>query len=126
MFPFSYKPGSPKDLARSQRGKGGSKVFKLKPSSRLPAQSVLFSVTQNKLQMIHLIMADLIEHHDDPVEHKLVLTGPDSIPVEIPGSNGSPILRHDLTTNQEEADTNILHQVFSFIYIMIYAANTIL
>ena len=56
-------------------------------------------------------MQDLIDHKDDVVAHKLVVTGLDPIPVELPGiaGNGIIIHRHDLKTDQDEADTILFY-----------------
>ena len=105
-------------MTRWKRDKGASKVFQLKAMSQLPAQSVLFSVTANKVQMIKMIIQDLLDHKDDQVAHKLVITGPDPVPIELPGTtlegdteSGLIIKRHDLRTIHEEADTIIVQQV---------------
>ena len=120
---FRYIAGSTKEATRWKREKGASRVFKLKNPSRLPAQSLLFSVTSNKVQIIDMIIQDLIAHRVDRVAHSLVVTGPDPVPVEIPGplastATGILIDRHDLRTTQEEADTIIVQQV-SITYIFL-------
>jgi hypothetical protein len=104
-----YVDGSTKEETRWARDKGASKVFKMKTTSRLPAAKLLFSVTSNKIQIINYIIADFLVHKDDEARHALILTGPDSVPVELPG--GVIIPRRDLETTQEEADTIIIHQV---------------
>ncbi|MES9879340.1 MAG: hypothetical protein ABW185_00470 [Sedimenticola sp.] len=104
-----YINGSTKDVTRSARDKGATKVFQMKTTSRLPAAKLLFSVTSNKIQVIDYIIADLIDHKDDEVTHSLIVTGPESVPYELPG--GVVIRRADLETTQEEADTIILQQV---------------
>ena len=85
-------------------------MFKLKSTSRLPAQSVLFSVTSNKIQIINMIIADFLDHKHDNVSHSLIVTGPDPVPFELSGA-GLTIYRQDLRTTQEEADTIIIQQV---------------
>lgn len=104
-----YTNASTKDVTRSARDKGATKVFQMKNTSRLPAAKLLFSVTANKIQVIKYIVADLIEHKDDVVTHSLIVTGPDPVPYELPG--GVVIRRRDLVTTQEEADTIIIQQV---------------
>ena len=91
-------------------------MFRLKLTSSLPAQSVLFSVASNKVQIIDMIIQDLTDHKDDKVMHPLIVTGPSPVPLELPGpignaESGVVIRRHDLRTTQEEADTIILQQV---------------
>ena len=63
-----------------------------------------------------MIIQDLVAHKDDPVAHSLIVTGPDPVPLELPGPAGDSdtgyvIQRHDLLTTQEEADTIIVQQV---------------
>ena len=63
-----------------------------------------------------MIISDLKEHKDDPVAHTFVITGSDSVPIELPGPAGDTdtgvlICRHDLRTVQEETDTIIVQQV---------------
>ena len=105
-----YIEGSTKEVTRLARDKGATKVFKMKLTSRLQTAKLLFSVTSNKTQIINYIIADLIAHKDDQVTHSLILTGPESVPYELPGG-GVVTRRTDLETTQEEADTIILHQV---------------
>ena len=116
---FRYITGSTKEVTRWKREKGASRVFRLKETSRLPARSLLFSVTTNKVQVINMIIQNLIEHKDDPVTPTLIVTGPDPVPLELPGPHvnrdtGEVICRHDLRTTQEEADTIIVQQVVSY------------
>lgn len=71
-----------------------------------------------------MIIQDLIDHRHDPVEHSLVVTGPDPTPLELPGPSvdtdaGVVIQRHDLRTTQEEADTIIVQQVHNHHYCVI-------
>ena len=113
---FRYIIGSTKEVTRWRREKGASRVFRLKQTSRLPVQSLLFSVTFNKTQIINIIISDLKEHKDDHVAHTLVIKGPEPVPIELPGPAGDTdtevlIFRHDLRTVQEEADTIIVQQV---------------
>ena len=62
-----------------------------------------------------MIIQDLEDHKDDAVAHTLIITGPDPVPLELPGPDesdtGQVIRHHDLRTTQEEADTIILQQV---------------
>ena len=65
-----------------------------------------------------MIIQDFLDHKDDPVPHRLIITGPDPIPVELPGpaidnDSGRVIYRQDLKTTQEEADTIIVQQVIN-------------
>ena len=94
-------------------------MFRLKSTSCLPARSLLLSVTSNKTQIINMIIQDFLDHKDDPVPHTLIITGPDPIPIELPGpafddDSGLVIYCQDLKTTQEEADTIIVQQVTIF------------
>ena len=104
-----YVDGSTKEETRWGRDKEASKVFKMKLTSRLPAAKLLVSVTSNKIQIINYTIADFLVHMDDKVTHTLTLTGPEPVPVELPG--GVVIPRRVLETTQEEADTILIHQV---------------
>ena len=97
-------------MARCARDKGMTKVFKMTLTSRLPSAKLLFSITANKVQIINFIVKDLVQHKDDDVANKLILTGQESVPYELPGG-GVLTRRDDIETAKEEADTIILHQV---------------
>ena len=59
---------------------------RLTPSTPLPAQSVVLTVTENKQQIIRTICQQLREKgkpHEATMKHSLLVTGPTSIPVEI-------------------------------------------
>lgn len=117
-FTFRYVSGSTKEVTHWKREKGASRVFRLKSTSRLPARSLLFSMTSNKTQIINMIIQDFLDHKDDPVPHRLIITGPDPIPVELPtpaidNDSGQVIYRQDLKTTQEEAETIIVQQVIN-------------
>ena len=65
---------------------------------------------------INYIIADQIAYNDDQVTHSLIPTGPESVPYGLPG--GGVVTRHtDLETPQDEADTIILQQIDSHIWI---------
>ena len=69
----------------------------------------MFTVTKNKAQFIDLICEDLVNHKDEMQQHRLVVTGSLPTPVEL--HKGVSIMRHDMRTNQEEADTILVQQV---------------
>ena len=75
-------------------------------------------MTSNKIQIINYIIADFLVNKDDKVTHTLTLTGPEPVPVELPG--GVVIPRRELETTQEEADTFLIHQVNSVEYYTCY------
>ena len=104
-----YYTFSTKSAARLIRGKGKSKWIQLKASSPLPQKEPLFSVTENKKQLIALIVVAFMNRKDDTVRHSLVITGADPVPTEI--INGLTIRRQDLRTTHEEADLIIVQQV---------------
>ena len=109
LYTFRYKADSRKESTRNGRGKGASRVYSLRNTTRLPPQKVMLTVTINKVQLIDLICEDMAFHKDDFSQHKLVLTGSDPVPVEI--NRGVIIKRQDMKTTQEEADTMIVQQV---------------
>ena len=109
FFIFSYVEGSTKESSRQCRDKGASRIYTLRNAAHLPPQKVILTVTSNKAQLISLICEDLISHKEDIVQHKLVVTGSDPVPVEI--NNGVVIRRQDMTTTQEEGDTIVVQQV---------------
>ena len=89
-----------------------SRRHRLTPSTPLPAQSVVLTVTENKHQIIGTICEQLREKgktHEATMKHSLLVTGSSSIPVEI--FKGVAIERRDLETTHEEADVIIPRQV---------------
>ena len=75
-----------------------------------------------------MIIADLIGHKDDIVEHSVIVTGPDPVPLELPGPTGDTMIgkiiqRDDLFTTQEEADTIIVQQVHFYVHLIEYFMN---
>ena len=80
-----YMEYSIKDNTRNTRQKGASRQHRLTLTMPLPPQKVLLTVTQNKIQLIDLIVAALQKEKDQfkLCGHKLVVTGRDPIPVEI-------------------------------------------
>ena len=106
-----YFDHSIKGLTRKCRNKGGSRVYQLTPTTPLQPRDVILTVTENKVQLINLIVENIRKNPDIfNTAHKLVATGPDPIPFEI--GNSTVLLRPDLKTNQEEADTILVHQVY--------------
>ena len=79
----------------------------------LPPQKVLLTVTQNKIQLIDLIVAALQKEKDHfkLCIHKLVVTGREPVTVEI--NKGLVIRRCDLKTVQEEADIIMIQQMIA-------------
>ena len=103
-------------MTRLGRGTDASRIYRLTPTSRLPAQSVLLSVESNKEQLSKAIVQDLKDHKDDYVRNSLVVTGQDPTPIEISGpsddeDSGKVVPRHDLRDTYDEAGNIILHRV---------------
>ena len=97
-----------KEFTRSMRETGASRVYSLNTTTQLPPREVTLSVTNNKKQLIQLIVLDLMSNKE-MLNGKLVVTGASPIPVEITSSN--MVQRVDLRNTHEEADTIIIHQI---------------
>ena len=85
-----------------------SRRHRLTPSTPLPAQTVVLTITENKQQIIDTICEQLREKgktHETEMKHILLVIGPASIPVEI--FKGVAIERRDLEMTHEEADVII-------------------
>ena len=108
-----YMEYSIKDNTRNTRQKGASRQHCLTLTMPLPPQKVLLTVTQNKIQLIDLIVAALQKEKDQfkLCVHKLVVTGSEPVPVEI--NKGLVIRRCDLKTVQEEADVIMIQQMIA-------------
>lgn len=105
-----YMEGSIKESTRNERDQGASRVYTLRPATRLPSQKVILTVSRNKKQLIDLISEDLISHKD-VFNNKLVITGNDPVPVQI--EQGVVSRREDMAIMHEEADTMLIQQVAS-------------
>ena len=98
-----------KTATRNARaGKDASRHHQLLLST--PVQTVILTVTANKVQLIKLIRAYLRDHADMFPQNgnTLVITGPDPTPVQI--CDGQLADRHDLHTTHEEADVVVIQQ----------------
>ena len=98
-----------KGLTRHYRDIGASRVYQLTLDTELPSMDVLLKVTENKEQLIQLVVDDFIRHASSIYPNKVILTGQDPIPIQI--SNGNVTSAKDLRATQEEADTIIIHQL---------------
>ena len=107
---FDY---STKSVTRRARASGVSRVHKLQLNTKLLPQKTVLTVTENKKQLISLIVNSFIEDesfHKYTQSLKLIVIGVDAAPFEI--SNGCVVIRRvDLSTNHEEADNIIVQQV---------------
>ena len=91
------------------RDKGASRVYNLHPSTKMPTQDAILTVTENKKQLIDLIVKDLLQHKEEILSN-LIVTGRDSTPIEI--DMNTAIERHDLKVMHEEADSTIIFLIF--------------
>ena len=105
---FRYKKGSIKDSTWQCRDKGASRVYTLRETTRLPPQKVAFTVATNKVQLINLIWTDLINNKEDITQHKLVVTGSETVPIEI--NNGVVMRQQDMSSTHE--DTIIVQHLY--------------
>ena len=105
-----YKEGGIKESTRNERDQGASRVYTLRPVTRLPSQKAILTVSRNKKQLIDLILADLVSNKD-MFNKKLVITGNDPVPVQI--EEGVVSRRENIIIMHEEADTMIIHQIAS-------------
>jgi len=110
-----YFPYSIKSSTRSARDKEASRKHRISPMMLLPPQKVMLTVTENKVQLVELIVQRLKESCANLAytQHKLVVTGHHAVPIEI--NLGCIIERRDLESNQEEADVIIIHQLLSIV-----------
>ena len=91
--------------------------YQLSITAPLPPQKQVLTVSENKKQLIQIIVETLVSDEviQEGCKSKLVTTGQDYTPIEI-AQNGLVIRRQDLKTTHEEADTIIVAQA-------IYAAK---
>lgn len=106
-----YYDYSTKSVTRSARATGVSRVHELQLNTKLPPQKTVLTVTENKKQLINLIVKLLIEDksfHKYTQSHKLIVFGEDAAPFDI--SHGGVVIRRaDLSTSHEEADNGQYH-----------------
>ena len=105
-----YMEGSTKESTRNERDQGASRVYSLRPATRIPPQKVILTVSRNKKQLIDLISNDLISYKNE-FKNKLVITGNDPVPIQI--EQGIVSRREDMAIIHEEADTMLIQQVAS-------------
>ena len=106
-----YIEYSTKCSARKFRSPEGYKIYKLSANSFLPSQKHVLTVTDNKKQLIQIIVEMLVSEAVVPgnYQNRLIITGQENTPIEIaPG--GVVIRRQDLRTTHEEADVIIVAQ----------------
>ena len=112
IFDRYYEYSIKSSTRTSRTVQPASRRHRLTPSTPLPAQSVVLTVTVNKKQIIGTICEQLRKKgktHEATMKHSLLVTGSSSIPVEI--FKGVAIERRDLETTHEEADVIIPRQV---------------
>ena len=95
---FEY---SVKSTTRSTRsGQYASRRHRLSLYSPLPPQKVVLTVAENKVQLINLICAELVNKGlSHALKHKIVITGKDPKPTEV--ANDKLTERSDLETFHE-------------------------
>ena len=108
---FRYKVKSIKNSTCHGRDKGARNVYSLANTTLLPKQKFILTVTTNKALSIDLTYKDIILDKNDFVQHMIVATCSDFVPMEI--HKAVHINRQDMATTQEEADTIIVQQVAS-------------
>lgn len=108
-----YHEFSIKSVTRNVRETVVNTKHQLLLSTKLPAQKVVLTSTDNKKQLNNLLYEDLTKdrlfHLRSTQKHKLVVTGEDQYPIEIRMEERRD--RYDLQNQQEEADTIIVQQV---------------
>ena len=104
-----YYNDSIKGLTRFYRDSGASRVYQLTADTPLPSRDVLLQVSENKEQLIQLIVDDLIANARYMFPNRLIVTGKDPVPLQI--WNGDVTGCDHLQTTQEEADTIVIHQL---------------
>ena len=105
---YSIKGGA--RLARA--GQHANRRHKLKLQTPLPPQKVVSTVTENKIQLIKIILEQLVEiYQGEHVQdaHRLVITNKKVVPVDV--FKGIAINRNDFKTFHEEADVIIVQQM---------------
>ena len=105
---FEY---SVKSVTRSTRsGQYASRRHRLSLYSPLLPQKVVLTVAENKVQLINLICAELVNTGlSRALKHKLVITGKDPKPTEV--ANDKLTERSDLETFHEEANVIMVQQM---------------
>ena len=90
--------------------RGYTRKHHLLPTTKLSAQKAVLSSVENKKQLIQILYDELTQdrlfHLSSIRDHKFVVTGEDSCPLEIRNEEGN--IRYDLETYQEEADIVIV------------------
>jgi len=106
-----YYDNSIKKVTRTARaGKDASRRHQLNLTTPLPAQKIVLTVTENKVQLINIICSSIKDHPEAfSTNTKLILTGPNPIPMEI--AEYQVVERPDLRTTHEEADVIMVQQM---------------
>lgn len=77
-----------KEGTQNERNKGVTEIFRVIPTSQLPAAKVIFTLTSNAVQIVNCIIKGLTDHKDQEVTHSLILTGPESVSFELSSGTG--------------------------------------
>ena len=108
-----YIEFSTKYSARKARGPAGCMVFQLSANGPLPSQKQVITVSENKRQLIHIIVEALVAEAIVPGRYssRLIIIGQEPTPIEI-APRGVAIRREDIKTTHEEADAIIVAQMW--------------
>ena len=108
-----YMEFSAKYSARKARGPAGCMVFQLSANGPLPSQKQVLTVSENKRQLLHIIMEALVAEAVVPGRYssRLIITGQEPTPIEI-APREVIIRRDDIKTTHEEADAIIVAQMW--------------
>lgn len=102
-YEYSIKSGT----RNSRAGERATRRHKIALTTPLPAQQVILTVTENKVQVRDLIFQQLLErvHNRQPTDiafgHRLVVTGPDPVPRDV--HMGVLLERTDMRATHEGA-----------------------
>ena len=101
-----YFEMSTKECCRSLRQKGTSRVFKLSEDSPLPQQNLALKVTENKVQLIEMIVRRL-SSMQPPERTEVIITGQEPCPIQMgTGMHQNPVYH-------EEADVLVAYHAFN-------------
>jgi len=77
-----YVQSSTKDATRTSRKNKSSRVYTITSTTRLPAQSVVLTVSKNKVQLIDIIVSNLRLYADEFQTKRLIGTGKNPFPTK--------------------------------------------
>ena len=106
-----YIEFSTKYSACKARGPAGCMVFQLSAIGPLPSQKQVLTVSENKRQLIHIIVEALLAEAVVPgrCSSRLIITGQEPTPIVI-APREVVVRREDIKATHEEADAIIVAQ----------------